>query len=512
MLFVLGLDGATFDLLTPWMAEGHLPTLAKLAHKGATSPLTSTSPPVTSPAWPSFMTGKLPAQHGVYDFFRRRPGRNPHHTELINTSHIHSPLFWDYLAEAGHTVGILNVPVTHPPRPVNGYLIPGLLSPDQGATTYPPNLTQPYHNKLGQYRLTPELLYRPGNEPTFIQQLHDITQLQFRYAQQLWQDQPTDFFMLHILATDIIQHKLWQHMDTSHPWHNPHTPYKHAIRDLYIAIDGWLAELMGAFPAGTTTLIISDHGFGPQHQTANLNNLFLTKGLMALKPGLTRRLRQLAWRTTPTTKLGQRLWQRQRLLDFDDIDWTQTTAYSLGHMGQIYLNLQGREPHGIVPINKYTQICDHISQTLHTLSLPLQIQINPTPSNAPDIQLILDNYRTLAYPMFAGDGKILTEQKLGDSGHHRLNGILIAHGEGIRPGQFTTPAHLTDLAPTLLHLLQTPIPSDLDGQVLQHLLTTSHPITVCQPRPITAPAGYSASTDDETEITQRLQALGYLDQ
>lgn len=512
MLFVLGLDGATFDLLNPWMAEGYLPTLASLAQNGATSELTSTLPPVTSPAWPSFMTGKLPAQHGVFDFFRRVPGREPHHTELINSTHIQSALFWDYLSEAGKTVGILNVPATHPPRPVNGYLIPGLLSPDQGATTYPPDLCDPYITELGAYRLTPDLLYRPGNEASFIQQLHDITELQFRYAKRLWHDQPTDFFMLHILATDIIQHKLWKHMDASHPWHEPDTPYKNAIRDLYVAIDRWLAELMEGFPAGATTLIISDHGFGPQHQTANLNNLFLAQGLMTLKPSLSRHLRQLAWRNALTTKLGQRLWRRERLLDFTDVDWTQTYAYSLGHMGQIYLNLVGREPNGIVPLNDYEQLCQQISQALHTLSLPLQIHLNPTPTSAPDIQVVLDEYRTLAYPMFTGDGKIITEQFLGDSGHHRMNGVLLAHGEGIRPGQSYPPANLTDLAPTILHLLQTPIPTDLDGQILNHLLTTSHPITHRPPLPMSTPTPHPISSQDEDEITQRLQALGYLDQ
>ncbi|HUM70042.1 MAG TPA: alkaline phosphatase family protein, partial [Chloroflexota bacterium] len=138
MVLVIGLDGATYDLLTPWLAAGHLPTMAGLVARGSSGPLRSTLPPVTAPAWASFMTGKNPAGHGVFDFFR------PHSPdmdkpEMVNMADLRARPLWDYLSAAGRRVGVLNVPLTYPPPPVNGFVVPGLLSPDEGQTTYPPD-------------------------------------------------------------------------------------------------------------------------------------------------------------------------------------------------------------------------------------------------------------------------------------------------------------------------------------------------------------------------------------
>jgi len=83
-VLVIGLDGATLDLICPWAAQGHLPILARLMAEGAHGPLESTLPPVTSPAWPSFVTGKNPGRHGVFDFIRPRAGK----FDMVNASQI----------------------------------------------------------------------------------------------------------------------------------------------------------------------------------------------------------------------------------------------------------------------------------------------------------------------------------------------------------------------------------------------------------------------------------------
>ena len=178
-VLVIALDGATFDLLDPWLAEGALPTLAGLMAAGTSGELGSTLPPVTAPAWASFMTGKNPGKHGVFDFFHTQPTDLDQY-ELVNSSHIRAKTLWEYLSEAQVRVGVLNVPLTHPPRPVNGYLVPGLLSPDQGQTCYPPDLLQPYRDALGPYRLTPDLSCRPGDVAAFIADLHALCETQSR--------------------------------------------------------------------------------------------------------------------------------------------------------------------------------------------------------------------------------------------------------------------------------------------------------------------------------------------
>jgi hypothetical protein len=175
----------TLDLVRPWAAQGHLPHLAKLIAEGTHGPLESTLPPVTSPAWPSFVTGKNPGRHGVFDFIRPRAGK----FDMVNASQIDGRMIWEYLSDAGLTCGVLNVPITYPPRQVNGYLVPGLLSPDQGKTTYPPDFLRLTKSELGPYRLTPRVQLWPATRTSSLRTCRPV-ETQARYALRLMRDHP----------------------------------------------------------------------------------------------------------------------------------------------------------------------------------------------------------------------------------------------------------------------------------------------------------------------------------
>src|SRR6185436_19139221 len=73
-VLIVGLDGATFDNIRPWAEKGLLPTFKRLLDEGVHGALRSTYPPVTAPAWTSFMTGKNPGKHGLYHFIEPQPG------------------------------------------------------------------------------------------------------------------------------------------------------------------------------------------------------------------------------------------------------------------------------------------------------------------------------------------------------------------------------------------------------------------------------------------------------
>jgi predicted AlkP superfamily phosphohydrolase/phosphomutase len=157
--------------------------------------------------------------------------------------------------EAGYSVGVLNVPITYPPRQVNGYLVPGLLSPDQGKTVYPPDLLKPYEAELGKYRLTPNVQYKMGNEDEFIADLHDLIDTQLRYALRLLADHPTDVLMLHFLATDNGSHALWRFMDKTHPRYDPALAarYGQALLEVYQHLDRAVGEVNAATLAPQVT-------------------------------------------------------------------------------------------------------------------------------------------------------------------------------------------------------------------------------------------------------------------
>jgi predicted AlkP superfamily phosphohydrolase/phosphomutase len=150
-VFAIGVDGGTLELVRPWAQAGKLPTFARMMAQGAVGELESTIPPITGPAWASFMTGKNPGGHGVGDWMRRVDGG--YRLTPVNATEIKSRLFWDLLGQAGKRVGIINVPVTYPPRPLNGFLISGLLTPRGSQDfTYPPALAQELQQELGSYQ------------------------------------------------------------------------------------------------------------------------------------------------------------------------------------------------------------------------------------------------------------------------------------------------------------------------------------------------------------------------
>ncbi|HZY45788.1 MAG TPA: alkaline phosphatase family protein [Anaerolineae bacterium] len=549
-LIIIGLDGATFDLIKPWAAEGKLPTLARLMQDGVHGNLESTLPPVTSPAWPTFMTGKNPGKHGVFDFIRPRAGS----FDMVNASQIHGQLLWEILSEAGYSVGVLNVPITYPPRKVNGYMVPGLLSPDQGKTVYPANFLKTYEAELGKYRLTPNVQYKPGNEDEFIADIHDLIDTQLRYALRLMHDHPTDVLMLHFLASDNGSHALWRFMDKTHPRYDPALAEKYgdALQKLYQHLDQAVAQVIdnarstaaSGQQSAVDVIVMSDHGFGPLHRTINLNILFLEKGLMALKPKFFTRLRYWAFRhgLTPAgvykvlSQLGlqnitARVSRKARnevvgkFLSFEDVDWSQTIAYSMGHVGQIYLNLKGREPFGIVGPDRYIAARQKVIDALNTLIDPdtgksmvdriiprEEAAHGPYADQGADLHLILDDYKTIAFPLFATEGRVLTPQIRGDSGCHRLYGIFIGNGAAFEKGVEVSSARIIDLAPTILHILNIPVPTDMDGRVLSAALTPELRSRTTQ---ISAAAQSThtqvdLSDAEQAEVEERLRALGYL--
>ncbi|HEX2477357.1 MAG TPA: alkaline phosphatase family protein, partial [Lacipirellulaceae bacterium] len=131
-VFIVGWDGATFDLIKPWVERGLLPNIAATLENGAHGPLRSTLPPMTFPAWSSFMTGKNPGGHGIFDFMRPRP--QSYDLEFVNGGQRKAPSFWRLLSDAGRKVISISVPCTYPPETVNGIMLSGFDAPGLGGS------------------------------------------------------------------------------------------------------------------------------------------------------------------------------------------------------------------------------------------------------------------------------------------------------------------------------------------------------------------------------------------
>lgn len=542
-LLIIGFDGATFDLIRPWAAEGYLPNLARLMAEGVTADLASTLPPVTSPAWPTFMTGVNPGKHGVFDFIQPH-GEN---FTLVNSTRIRQPTLWQRLSAQGYRVGVLNVPVTYPPQPVNGFVVTDILSPRNATISHPADLLTRYEatpgrdgRPLGPYRVAPDVQYKPGNEAEFIADIYDLIDTHGRWALKLMAAEPTDVLMVHFIAMDVAKHALWRFMDHSHSRYED-SPYEHAIRDGYARVDAWIGRLMAQLPPDSSTVVMSDHGFGPLKNMVNLNVFFMQKGLLKLKPDAMTQLKSWAFRhgITPAaayqwvSRLGlqntiARVSKKARndivgrFLSFDSVDWRRTIAYSMGHVGQVYLNRAGREPHGIVTEADYDRRLAEVSAALTELrdenGAPIltnlwrgrEVYNGPYATLGPDLHLELDHYAMIACPLFATEGRVMTRQIRGDSGCHRREGIFIAAGAGIRSGVALPEASILDLAPTLLHLLGEPVPRIMDGRVLTEALANPQAITYTENNDMGLMTEYGFKPAEAEQIEERLRGLGYL--
>ena len=123
---LIGLDGATFTVLDPLIEAGHMPCLGEILSQGVRAELYSTVPPTTPPAWTTIMTGRSPANHGIFDFFVPE-GAGSHGFRLVNTRNIRCETIWGLLSRQGHKSISLNFPVMTPPIPFSGYSISGFV-------------------------------------------------------------------------------------------------------------------------------------------------------------------------------------------------------------------------------------------------------------------------------------------------------------------------------------------------------------------------------------------------
>ncbi|MFX0206751.1 MAG: alkaline phosphatase family protein [Candidatus Hodarchaeota archaeon] len=543
-VMIISLDSATFDLIEPWVKEGKLPTFKKLMEEGTYGDLTSTLPPYTCPAWPSFMTGKNPGKCGVFDFIMYQRGI----ISIVNSRLIDGKKIWNILSEYYRKVGVVNVPVTYPPEKVNGFMITGILSPDGATITYPPNLLHGLDSKLGEYRVAPRVAYRNGSEHDYIEDVYELADIREKYGLYLMDRYDWDFFMLHFHVIDEIQHFFWKFIDPTHPEYTQSgaKDFGNVISEIYQKMDTAISRLSGKLDDDTTLIIISDHGHGPLHKVVNLNNFLMKNGFMFLKNDVLTRMKYGLFKAGVTPKNAFRLLSNIRLgnimvkfskqtinraldkfLSFTDVDWSRTKAYSIGYFGQVHINLKGREPHGIVePGKEYEEVRNQIIKELYELEDPEtnekivdevikkeDVYTGKYLIEAPDLLVKMMNMKYLSYHLLAEDTSIVTSAIQSEvSGSHRLNGIFIARGPSIKRGWKINNAELIDVAPTILHLFGLPVPDDMDGKVLTDIFEPSfmelNPIRYEKTR--TQYGDRYEIPDEETEVVkERLRSLGY---
>lgn len=549
-VLVIALDGATYDLLGPWMAEGHLPNLRQLYESGVHAPLESTYPPITGPAWASFITGKSPANHGVMEFFRRDP--KSYSLVLHSRNDIDGESIWKVLSRVGKHVGVLGVPLTWPPEVVNGFLVTGLLTPrrDDVVFTYPPELGDELHKAVNGYLLQHNEKYVQDDPNRLAVEEHKILENKLDAVCYLLDHKPWDFFMFHLLGGDILQHGFWQFIDPSHPEYTVENnrKYGRVILDYYKRLDERLPEVLKRLPENTYILVMSDHGFGPLKKYINFNTWLLNKGFLKVKRNFWSQLRYLAFRMGYHYRLAwnigsktgivrliirmgrgaQEQAQRKMFLSLNDIDWSRSKVYSHGNYGQMYVNLKSREPQGCVePGEMYERTLQQLETELRQMQDPAtgehvidriwrgsELWQGRYAHLAPDLFFFTKDYQYKAMGLSDFGSNQVFESLYGTHAHHHMHGVFMLAGPEIKPNHEISIPNLVDLAPTIYHLLNVPIPTGLDGHVLTEAFTgdlaNRKPVFMDSIPPAENPPGEGFSSNDEKTLMKLLRDLGYV--
>jgi predicted AlkP superfamily phosphohydrolase/phosphomutase len=388
---IIGWDGATWDLLEPWLAEGKMPNLAAFLESGVSGPLRSTVPPFTYPAWTSFLTGKNPGRHGVFDFTERVPGSRE--IQFVNARRVRSKTIWRLLSDAGRRVACMGVPVSYPPEPINGVLLCGFDAPGSGSRTdsssvYPPELLAEIRDQVGDYVTSANIMPLMSEEryDEALERIISVMEMKGKTARYLLEKEEWDVFMVLFGESDLVGHHFWRFTDPNSPLYTETDSAKvqNAIYEVYKRLDDMLGMLLASVPADSTVLLVSDHGFGGSGERVIYMNKWLSdQGFLRFAGadsggGLGFRLVNKAkfWglRFLPPAVKTWVFRRRQAIankmesyLRFAGIDWSATRAFSeeLPYLQTIWINVKGREPDGIVePGEDYEAVVAELRERL----------------------------------------------------------------------------------------------------------------------------------------------------
>lgn len=547
---VIGLDGVPFQLIRNWAEEGILPNLAALMDRGISGPLQSTTPPTSAPSWSSFITGMNPGKTGIYDFLCRREGE--YQFPPVNSRMRHGRPIWSIIGDAGGRVGVVNIPMSYPVDRVNGFMISGWMTPHgAGDYLYPREMADELNSVVGNYRIYPTETFSESKRESFFKASYGLMEMRTKANLHLLK-KDTDFFMTVYFDTDRILHQLWHYLDPGHPWRTPGNgkDLSGEVKAYFHKLDENIGRLLAEVKEDDVVMIMSDHGMGAAHRFVVMNNWLLSSGYIRLKRGALSMVKKSLFNLGFTLrnihiivdKLGMAKYAEYKanyfvdhilkkvFLSFNDVDWTRTKAYSFGRMlGSIYLNVKGREPMGMVePGEEYHQVRDEIVASLEEfrdprtgekmigrIALREELYQGGHFEKAPDIMVWPADPTNIFFGLTDFGAARLIAPVYRYSGMHRDEGMLIAAGPGVKKGMPVIGAGITDLAPTILHIMGVPVPRDMDGRILGEVFEPDF----LEEQPVVHAAGSSGglagiskgySPKEEQEIMDRLADLGYL--
>jgi predicted AlkP superfamily phosphohydrolase/phosphomutase len=526
----IGLDGATFTVLDEMTRDLPevgitMPFLKKFMETGCRAKLRSTPNPLTPPAWVSIMTGRMPGSHGVYDFIRAEEKGEDVYFTLSDSRDILTETIWSMASRQDRTVVALNFPITAPPRPGNGSMVPGFVPwKHLRRNTTPPEL----YDRLKEIPdFDPkELAWDFDREKQSLEVMTEEDmenwvryhiprdQQWFKIAETLLREDSPDLMAVLFDGVDKLQHQVWKFVDPALVPTNP-TPWEKRVRELCLEyfrkLDGYIEKLVKLAGPDAQVFMASDHGFTATTEVLRINAFLHEKGY-------------LAWKETDDSEAAQ----RREASWFANLDWEKTLAYcrTPSSNGITIRVAQNPGDPGVKP-QEYETFRQKLIHDLESLKDPdtgeriiqaiykrEDVYSGVAMKEAPDLTLVLRDYG------FVSIRNILpvVEPRETPAGTHHPDGVFLAGGCGVKSGFKGELQNIVDVTATMIYSLGLPVPKDQEGSVAETFFTEDY----LQSTPIVLDGQTSlkkdtdsdseAISDEEKEqIMAQLQMLGYME-
>ena len=550
-VLVIGLDGATEDIVTPMLEKGMLPNLARVVGEGASTRLASSYPPLSPTAWSSFMTGTNPGKHGVFGFTIKQ--HKSYYVEVATANAIATPTLWDILSDNEKKVSVINMPMLWPPWPINGFMICGMGAPSfEENFTYPDDLGKKLWDQTGRY--IGDVLwttYEDERIGEFMDELMLHERQRYDIATDLLARDDWDVFVMVFTGLDRLQHRTWDVLDrVAGNGQETDDPVARRVIEYMKVLDDYVGKLMEQSGEETTTVVMSDHGFGPCSKAIEVNNLLHELGYLKYNApdpkqpkggggamgGVKRVMKALGLNKQRVMKIAEVLgvdpykYLERASRAIGRIDWENTRAFCYSIDG-IYLNLKGRERFGIVePGNEAEALIGEISRRLidfkdpetgkqifHAVKRKEDLYNGPLLEQAPDL-IFTDYDRSYHchFSLFQGNDDLsIFSVPHGRLGSHREDGVLMLHGPGVKKGMRLDRANIVDIAPTVLGILGLARPDYFDGRLLTEAFRdgwlSEETDGAAGPKGSPSDRRGDLSKQEGDLIAERLRGLGYID-
>ncbi len=552
-VLVIGIDGGTFDVIQPLVERGELPAIASIMRDGVWGNLSSTIPSVTSPAWFSFFSGVNPGKLGVFYLTRNSHGTYDEGPP-VDVSKIPVKFLWHYLGDHGKKV-LCIIPFPFPPAKVNGIMVTNIKVDVVGKTatfkSYPTQIAP----EISDVFLSTEFNWgkkdfkqgrtRDDSKEEYLNnviKMSDITtEINKELSLHLSSQYEWDFFITVFNTPDAIQHRFWSYMDPSHPLYNVkgRKVYGNVVYDTYRQVDKAIGDILRQ-AVDATVIIVSDHGMGPIHKFFYVNRWLIEKGVLKVKGNrskpsfsmtqmpLKNMFEKIKIRSNHIPDLNIPLMRRKSLPIPEEVDWARTKAYAT--IFGININLEGREPQGIVKNDEYDKVCESLREELYQLRDPEtggkiiekvykreEIYSGPYLEDAPDIVYHFKQpFYYVKKDLFSSEiFKKITSKETIRANHlnHSSKGIFLAKGPHINSKGMLKGVRIIDVAPTILYLMGLPIPKNMDGrllgEILQQGLVNDRPPVYVDAADLSEKVE-GLSHDEEEKIMEQLRQLGYV--